>query len=206
MTNHGQCCCAGTRTFVEASIYDKVVEKLKVLAEKRIVGDPFDKKTVQGPQIDGVQFNKIMSLIESGKEEGATLVTGGKRIGNSGYFIEPTVFGDVQDTMKIAKEEIFGPVQSVFKFNTMEEVIERANNTTYGLGAGVFTSDINKALMMSQAIKSGAVWVNCYNIALTNAPFGGFKQSGIGRELGQYGLDPFTEVKTVTIAIPQKNS
>ena len=109
-------------------------------------------------QIDNVQFKKIMSLIDIGKDEGATLVAGGQRVGTSGYFIQPTVFGDVTDTMRSAKEEIFGPVQSVFKFNTIEEVIERANNTTYGLGAGVFTSDINKALMLSQALQSGSVW------------------------------------------------
>jgi acyl-CoA reductase-like NAD-dependent aldehyde dehydrogenase len=206
MINHGQCCVAGTRTFVEASIYDKVVQMMKKKAEERVVGDPFDDKTVQGPQIDATQTEKILELIESGKQEGATLVTGGKRLNRKGYFIEPTVFADVKDNMRIAKEEIFGPVQAIFKFHTLEEAIERANATNYGLGAGIFTSNVGKALMAAQRLQAGTVWVNTYLHVTSQTPFGGFKESGHGREIGLYGIEPFMEKKTITIAIPQKIS
>jgi len=206
MFNHGQNCCAGSRTFVQEEIYDAFVAKAKALADKRVVGSPWDKETQQGPQVDEAQFNKILSYVESGKAEGAKLQSGGVRVGDKGYFVRPTVFSDVTDNMKIAREEIFGPVQSILKFKTMEEVIERANKTDYGLAAGVFTNDINKAMMMVQALKGGSVWVNCYDIVTQQTPFGGFKQSGIGRELGEYALKEYTEVKTVTMKIPQKNS
>lgn len=204
--NHGQTCCAGTRTFVHESIYDKFVKKAKELAEKRKVGDPFDKDTIQGPQIDEEQFQKVLELIDSGKKQGAKLETGGSRIGSKGYFIQPTVFSNVTDDMRIAKEEIFGPVQQIIKFKTLEEAIERANNTSYGLAAGIITKDIDKALTFAQAAQAGSVWVNCYNIVLPQAPFGGFKSSGIGRENGLDSIHEYTEIKTVTIRIPQKNS
>ncbi|VDM00572.1 unnamed protein product, partial [Schistocephalus solidus] len=158
MGNAGQCCVAATRTYVEASIYDDFVERLKVLAEKRTVGDPFETKAVQGPQINQVQFDKILKYIELGKSEGARLVTGGHRVGQKGFFVAPTVFADVRDEMTIAREEIFGPVQVVIRFDTMEEVIARANDTFYGLGAGVFTSDMDKAMRMSEALQAGTVW------------------------------------------------
>ncbi|VDP75323.1 unnamed protein product [Echinostoma caproni] len=183
MVNHGQCCVAGSRTFVEGPIYDKMVQRLKELAEARKVGDPFAGDTVQGPQVDDVQFKRVMSYIESGKKEGARLVTGGDRIGQKGYFIRPTVFADVTDEMTIAKEEIFGPVQSILRFDTFEEVVERANATHYGLGAGVFTSDMDKAMRLSQVIEAGSFWINCYNLAAAQTPFGGYKMSGIGKEL-----------------------
>jgi len=202
--NHGQNCCAGSRTFVEASVYDKFVAKAKELAEKRKVGDPFAEGTQQGPQIDQAQFDKIQDLIESGKKEGAKCVTGGGRWGDKGYFIKPTVFADVQDNMRIAKEEIFGPVQSIFKFTDINEAIERANATKYGLAAGIMTNDINKALLFAQSVHAGSVWVNCYDIVFANAPFGGFKQSGQGRELGEASLKEYLEIKTVTIALQQK--
>lgn len=206
MNNHGQNCVAGSRTFVEEAIYDAFVEKAKYMAENRIVGDPYDAITQQGPQIDEEQLNKIMGYIESAKKEGATLQSGGERLGSKGYFVKPTVFSDVTDDMKIAKEEIFGPVQSIIKFKDASEVIERANRTTYGLGAGVITKDINKALMMAHSLEAGSVWVNCYDIVTAQTPFGGFKMSGHGRELGEYALHEYTEIKTVTIKIPQKNS
>ena len=147
-----------------------------------------------------------MDLIKSGKKEGAKLGCGGNRFGDKGFFIEPTVFSDVQDNMRIATEEIFGPVMQILKFKTMSEVIQRANNTCYGLAAAVFTKDIEKALTMTEAISAGTVWVNCYNVAEAQTPFGGFKQSGNGRELGEYGLQQYSEIKTVTIKLPQKNS
>jgi aldehyde dehydrogenase (NAD+) len=151
--------------------------------------------------VDDVQFDKVMSFIESGKEQGAKLVAGGNRWGDRGYFIEPTVFCDVQDDMKIAEEEIFGPVLSIIKFKDLDDVVERANRTMYGLAAGVWTQDIGKAHAIANAVRAGTVWVNCYDVFDAAAPFGGFKQSGIGRELGEYGLQQYTEVKTVTVKL-----
>ena len=199
--NQGQCCCAGSRVFVEEKAYDQFVERSGARAKARTVGDPFDPKTEQGPQVDDVQFEKVMSYIESGKKEGATLVAGGNRSGDCGYFVEPTVFADVRDNMKIAEEEIFGPVMSIIKFKDIEEVSERANKTMYGLAAGVWTRDISKALAIANNVRAGTVWVNCYDVFDAAAPFGGFKQSGIGRELGEYGLQQYTEVKTVTVKL-----
>jgi aldehyde dehydrogenase (NAD+) len=199
--NQGQCCCAGSRLFVEEKCYDEFVEKSVARAKKRTVGDPFDKNTEQGPQVDSDQFNKVMSYIEAGKQEKATLRTGGKRVGDKGYFIEPTVFADVKDDMKIAQEEIFGPVMSILKFKDMDEVVERANKTMYGLAAAVWTRDITKAHAIADGVRAGTVWVNCFDVFDAGAPFGGFKQSGLGRELGEYGLANYTEVKTVTIKL-----
>jgi aldehyde dehydrogenase (NAD+) len=199
--NHGQCCCAGSRVFVEQKIYDEFVEKSGKRARNRTVGDPFDPKTEQGPQVDAAQFDKVMDYIGSGRKEGAKLVCGGERVGDKGYFIQPTVFADVEDDMKIAQEEIFGPVMSIIPFKGLEEVVDRANKTPYGLAAAVWTRDIQKALAVSNSVRAGTVWVNCYNVLDTRAPFGGFKQSGIGRELGEYGLQQYTEIKTVTVKL-----
>jgi aldehyde dehydrogenase (NAD+) len=199
--NQGQCCCAGSRVFVEEKAYDEFVERSAARAKKRTVGDPFDPKTEQGPQVDGVQFDKVMSYIESGKKDGAKLVAGGNRSGDRGFFVEPTVFADVRDNMKIAEEEIFGPVMSIIKFKDIDEVAERANKTVYGLAAGVWTRDIGKALAIANSVRAGTVWVNCYDVFDAAAPFGGFKQSGLGRELGEYGLQQYTEVKTVTVKL-----
>ncbi|KAI4459740.1 aldehyde dehydrogenase-related [Holotrichia oblita] len=199
--NHGQNCCAGSRTFVQAGIYDEFVKKATQMAQKRKVGDPFDETTQQGPQIGEIHFNKVLRLVNTGVKEGAKLQTGGSRIGKEGYFIEPTVFSDVSDDMTIAKEEIFGPVQTILKFNTLDEVIERANNTTYGLAAGIVTQNINDALVFSQAVQAGSVWVNCYDAVVPQAPFGGYKQSGIGRELGEEAMKEYLEVKTISIKL-----
>jgi aldehyde dehydrogenase (NAD+) len=199
--NQGQCCCAGSRLFVEAKAYDEFVEKSVARAKKRTVGDPFDPKTEQGPQVDDAQFDKVMGYIEAGKNEGATLLTGGNRVGTRGFFIEPTIFADVKDDMKIAREEIFGPVMTIMKFNDIEEVVERANRTEYGLAAAVWTRDVGKAHAIANRVRAGTVWVNCYDVFDAAAPFGGFKQSGIGRELGEYGLQQYTEIKTVTVKL-----
>jgi aldehyde dehydrogenase (NAD+) len=199
--NHGQCCTAGSRLFVEEACYDQFVEQSVARAKNRVLGDPFDRKTDQGPQVDQAQLDKILSYIESGKKEGASLLAGGKRFGDKGFFVEPTVFSDVQDTMKIAREEIFGPVMSIIKFKDVDEVVKRANATVYGLAAAVWTRDIGKAHAIANGVRAGTVWVNCYNVFDAGAPFGGFKQSGIGRELGEYGLQQYTEVKTVTIKL-----
>ncbi|MBZ5702176.1 MAG: aldehyde dehydrogenase family protein [Acidobacteriia bacterium] len=199
--NQGQCCCAGSRLFVEEKCYDEFVEKSVARAKKRTVGDPFDKNTEQGPQVDSDQFDKIMGYIEAGKQDKASLRTGGKRVGDKGYFIEPTIFADVKDDMKIAREEIFGPVMSILKFKDMDEVVERANKTMYGLAAAVWTRDITKAHAIADSVRAGTVWVNCFDVFDAGAPFGGFKQSGLGRELGEYGLANYTEVKTVTVKL-----
>ncbi|KAI4486289.1 hypothetical protein M0802_012394 [Mischocyttarus mexicanus] len=204
--NMGQCCCAGSRTFVEEKIYDEFVEKSAKRAQSRIVGNPFNENTEQGPQIDESQMNKIISMIDTGKEQGAKLLTGGNRIGEKGYFVAPTVFADVTDDMTIAKEEIFGPVQQILKFKNIDEVIERANNSDYGLAAAVFTKDIDKANYLIQGLRAGTVWVNTYNTICPQAPFGGYKMSGHGRELGEYGLQAYTEVKTVIVKMDKKNS
>jgi len=199
--NQGQCCCAGSRVYVEEKIYDEFVDRSVARAKKRTVGSPFDTKTEQGPQVDQDQFNKVMGYIDSGKQQKAKLATGGGRVGDKGYFIEPTVFCDVQDDMKIAQEEIFGPVMSILKFKTMDEVVDRANKNMYGLAAAVWTKDISKAHAIADGVRAGTVWVNCYDVFDAAAPFGGFKQSGIGREMGEYGLQNYTEVKTVTIKL-----
>jgi aldehyde dehydrogenase (NAD+) len=199
--NQGQCCSAGSRLFVEAKIYDQFVNRSVEAARQRTVGDPFDPNTQQGPQVDQEQFNRVMSYIESGKREGAQMLYGGNRVGDRGYFITPTVFADVRDEMKIAQEEIFGPVMSIIKFQDVEEVIQRANNTMYGLAAAVWTQDITKAHAIANNVRAGTVWVNCYDVFDAAAPFGGFKQSGMGRELGEYGLQQYTEIKTVTVKL-----
>jgi aldehyde dehydrogenase (NAD+) len=199
--NQGQSCCAGSRVFVEESIYDSFVEKSIARARKRVVGDPFDPATDSGPLVDQTQFDRVMSYVESGRDEGATLACGGERIGSRGYFMRPAVFSDVQDEMKIAREEIFGPVMSVIRFRTLDEAIARANQTTYGLAAAVWTRDIKKALAVANDVRAGTLWVNCYNVLDTRAPFGGYKQSGIGRELGEYGLQQYTQVKSVIVKL-----
>jgi aldehyde dehydrogenase (NAD+) len=199
--NQGQVCCAGSRVFVEDKIYDQFVEQSTARARKRTVGDPFEAGIEQGPQVDQTQLEKVLGYIESGQQEGAKLACGGGRVGDRGYFVEPTVFSDVQDSMKIAREEIFGPVMSIIRFKNLDEVIDRANRTVYGLAAGVWTRDVGKALAIANNVRAGTVWVNCYNVLDTAAPFGGFKQSGIGRELGEYGLQQYTEVKTVVVKL-----
>jgi len=188
---------------VEAKCYDEFVERSVARAKKRKVGDPLDPETEQGPQVDDIQFEKVMSYVESGKREGAKLAHGGKRVGSRGYFIEPTVFVDVEDHMKIAREEIFGPVMSIIKFEDLSDVVRRANKTTYGLAAAVWTRDIGKAHAIANRVRAGTVWVNCYDVFDPGAPFGGFKQSGIGREMGEYGLQQYTELKTVTVKLDE---
>lgn len=197
--NQGQCCCAGSRLFVEEKVHDAFVEKLVAKARKQKVGDPFEAGTTQGPQISQEQCDRIMSYIDAGISEGANLLTGGKRVGSKGYFIQPTVFGGVKDEMKIAREEIFGPVMNILKFKSVDEVIARGNRTFYGLAAAVWTRDIQKAHRLSNNLRAGTVWVNCYDVFDAAAPFGGYKMSGIGRELGEYALANYTEVKTVYV-------
>jgi len=197
--NHGQNCCAGSRTFVQEAIYDKFVAKAVEMARNRRVGNPFEAGIQQGPQVDDEMFNKVLSYVDFGKQDGATLEFGGKKLGDEGFFVEPTVFSNVTDDMRIARDEIFGPVQSILKFKTLDEVIERANSTNYGLASGVLTNNINNALTFANAVEAGSVWVNCYDAVAPQAPFGGYKQSGFGRELGEDGLAGYLETKAIAI-------
>ncbi len=199
--NQGQCCCAGSRLFVEERVHDEVVDRIRDLNKDHKVGDPFDPETKQGPQIDEAQFDKILKYVEYGKKDGAQCLSGGKRVGNKGYFIEPTLFAGVTDNMRIAREEIFGPVLSVLKFKNTEELIRRANDTNFGLAAAVWTRDVAKAHRFAKAVRAGTVWINCYDVFDAAAPFGGFKESGLGRELGEAALSNYTELKTVTVSM-----
>ncbi|KAK5997962.1 Aldehyde dehydrogenase [Cladobotryum mycophilum] len=199
--NHGQCCCAGTRIFVHEDIYDKFLAAFKARALQNKVGDPFDPQTFQGPQVSQLQFDRIMGYIKSGKEEGATVEIGGERHGDKGYFIQPTIFSNVRSDMKIMQEEIFGPVCAISKFKDEDEVIKLGNDSNYGLAAAVHTTNINTALRVSNSLKAGTVWVNCYNMLHHQMPFGGFKESGIGRELGEAALANYTQNKSVSIRL-----
>ncbi|XP_050685288.1 aldehyde dehydrogenase 1A1-like [Leptidea sinapis] len=200
-THQGQICIAASRLYVQSGIYDAFVQAAAQVAKSLKIGNPADETTQHGPQVDKIMLEKILGYIEKGKQEGARLVTGGKRVGNKGYYIEPTVFADVKDDMTIAKEEIFGPVQSILKFETLDEVIERANETNYGLAAGIITTNLNNAMKFSEQVEAGTVWVNTYLTMRPQTPFGGFKESGIGREYGPQCVDQYLEVKTVTMAL-----
>jgi aldehyde dehydrogenase (NAD+) len=197
--NQGQCCCAGSRLFVEEKVHDQFVDKIVKKAKSQKVGDPFDPETTQGPQVSQEQCDRILGYIEAGQKEGAKMLIGGKRCGKTGYFIEPTVFDHVTDDMKIAREEIFGPVMNILTFKDMNEVIKRGNQTFYGLAAAVWTRDISKAHRLARSLRAGTVWINCYDVFDAAAPFGGFKMSGFGRELGEYALELYTEPKTVYV-------
>jgi len=197
--NHGQCCCAGSRIYVQESIYDKFVERFKERAAQNVVGDPFHEKTFQGPQVSQLQYDRIMDYIKIGKEEGAKVEIVGERHGDVGYFIQPTIFSNVKNDMKIMQEEIFGPVCAIAKFKDAEEALAIANDSTYGLAAAVHTKSLNTAIKVSDGLKAGTVWVNQYNMLHWSLPFGGFRQSGIGRELGKAALDNYTQIKTVSI-------
>jgi aldehyde dehydrogenase (NAD+) len=182
-------------------VYDEVVDRLASKNKETTVGDPFDPNTKQGPQVDQAQFDKIMQYVEYGKKDGASCVSGGNRVGSKGYFVEPTLFANVTDDMRIARDEIFGPVLSVLKFKDTGEMVRRANDTNFGLAAAVWTRDVAKAHRFAKEVRAGTIWVNCYDVFDAAAPFGGFKQSGLGRELGEAGLEAYTESKTVTVSL-----
>ncbi|CAF9903782.1 MAG: Aldehyde dehydrogenase [Gomphillus americanus] len=199
--NHGQCCCAGSRIYVQEEIYDKFLEAFKARAKKNVVGLPHEANTFQGPQVSKVQFDRIMGYIDEGKKAGAKVEIGGERHGNEGYFIQPTIFSGVSEDMKIMQEEIFGPVCSIAKFKTEEDAIKVGNHSTYGLAAAVHTTNINTAIRVANALRAGTVWVNNYNMLHHQLPFGGYKESGIGRELGEAALANYTQTKTVNIRL-----
>ncbi|KAG8220341.1 aldehyde dehydrogenase domain-containing protein [Butyriboletus roseoflavus] len=202
--NHGQTCCAGSRIFVQEGIYDEFLKRFTEKAQSLKVGDPFNPETFQGPQVSEIQFNRIMGYIQSGRDAGAKVETGGERQGTEGYFIKPTVFTNTSPDMLIVKEEIFGPVGVVIKFKDEDDVIRQANDTVYGLAAAVFTQNLNRAIKTVHKLKAGTAWVNCVNELDPSVPFGGFKQSGIGRELGEYALHNYTAVKGVHINLDIK--
>jgi len=197
--NQGEVCCAGSRLFLERSIHDEFVDKLSNKAANMRVGNPEDAGTQMGAQVSEEQFDKILGYIDTGKQEGAKLVTGGERCGEKGYFIQPTVFDEVDNNMKIAREEIFGPVVSAITFDDVSEVVRQGNLSIYGLAAAVWTKDIKKAHRLARDLKAGTIWINTYNAFDAASPFGGFKQSGFGRELGVHALELYTQVKSVWI-------
>lgn len=199
-TNTGQVCFAATRVYVQEGIFEKFAARYKATLEERAkaIDDPDNDGTLMGPLVDESQFKRVSGFIERGANQG-TLLTGGKRVGDKGFFVEPTVFTDVDQNAEIYREEIFGPVSILNKFKTEEEVLKKANATEYGLMAGVFTQDINKAMRIASDFESGMVGINCVSLTMLNTPFGGSKQSGLGRECGRNALEHFTEPKTIMI-------
>ncbi|ODV78364.1 Aldedh-domain-containing protein [Suhomyces tanzawaensis NRRL Y-17324] len=204
--NTGEVCSAGSRVYVQEGIYDEIIAAFKKVAEEVKIGDPFTEGQFMGAQASQAQFEKILRYIEIGMDEGATLVTGGTRHGEKGFFIRPTIFSNVRPDMQILREEIFGPVVTFSKFKTIDEVVESANDSDFGLAAGVHTSNLNTALNISKRLNAGTVWVNTYNDFNAMVPFGGFNTSGIGRELGVEALDNYTQTKAVRIGSLQSDA
>jgi len=199
--NQGQCCCAGSRLFIEKKVFDKVVDGISQAASKIRVRPGLDPDSDLGPLVSEEQLNRVCGYLESGFKEGAKATTGGSREGDKGYFVKPTVLVNTNDKMKVVKEEIFGPVVTATPFSDMNEIIARANDTVYGLAAGVWTRDVKKAHAIAAKLKAGTVWINCYNVFDAALPFGGYKQSGWGREMGHEVLKNYTEVKSVCSAL-----
>jgi phenylacetaldehyde dehydrogenase len=199
--NHGQCCNAGSRLYIERDIFDQVVEGVAAEAKKIKLGSGFDPTASMGPLVSDEQLSRVCGYLESGFSQGARAVVGGKRAGDTGYFVEPTVLVDAKQDMKIVQEEIFGPVVVAMPFSDPSEIVPVANDTTYGLAAGIWTNDITKAHRLAARLRAGTVWINSYSVFDAALPFGGYKQSGWGREMGHEVLENYTEVKSVCIAL-----
>ncbi len=199
--NHGQCCCAGSRLFVEKPIFERVVEGVAARAEKIKLGPGLDPATEMGPLVSQEQLDRVCGYLDSGKREGAKAVTGGARAGNRGYFVRPTVLVDTKPQMKVVQEEIFGPVVAAIPFSREDEVLPAANDTVYGLAGAVWTKDISKAHRLARQMRAGTVWINCYNVFDAALPFGGYKQSGWGREMGAEAIGLYTETKSVCLKL-----
>ena len=197
----GQVCSNGTRVFVQRAIKERFLERLKVRTEAIVLGDPMDEASQMGPLVNAAQMEKVLFFIEAGQSEGARLVTGGARLNGPGCYVQPTVFADVTDAMTIAREEIFGPVMAVLDFDTEEEVIARANDTEFGLSAGVFTRDLTRAHRVVGQLEAGTCWINAYNLAPVEAPFGGSKMSGVGRENSKAAVEHYTQIKSVYVGM-----
>jgi phenylacetaldehyde dehydrogenase len=196
--NHGQCCVAGSRLFVQQSRFDEVVQGVADIAKSIKLGPGMNADTQMGPLVSEEQFQRVTGYLESGRADGATALTGGGRFGDEGYFVEPTVLTNVTRDMKVVREEIFGPVVVAAPFQSLDDIAAQANDSEYGLGAGIWTQDISKAHALAKKLRAGTVWINCYNVFDASLPFGGYKQSGWGREMGHEVLESYTEVKAVT--------
>ena len=199
--NHGQCCNAGSRLYVEKKAYDDVVAGVVEEAKSIKVGPGLEPGTRMGPLISDEQFNKVLGYLESGREQGAEALVGGGRWGDRGYFVEPTVLTKTRPDMSVEREEIFGPVVCAIPFESEDDLVRRANETEYGLAAGIFTRDISKAHRLAARIRAGTVWINCYHVFDAALPFGGYKQSGWGREMGHHVLENYTQTKAVCAAL-----
>jgi phenylacetaldehyde dehydrogenase len=200
--NHGQCCCAGSRLFVQEKSYDRVLEGVSKAARSIRLGPGLNPQSEMGPLVSKTQFDRVTGFLRSGKEEGARTVCGGNRHGETGFFVEPTVLDGTSDKMRVYQEEIFGPVVTVMPFKEVDdELIRRANDTVYGLAAGLWTSNIKRAHRIADQLRAGTVWVNCYNIFDASMPFGGYKQSGWGREMGSEVLKNYLETKSVCMSV-----
>ncbi|HTD66389.1 MAG TPA: aldehyde dehydrogenase family protein [Candidatus Limnocylindria bacterium] len=199
--NHGQCCCAGSRLMVEKGIFDQVVEGVAAHAKKIKLGPGLDANTQMGPLVSEEQFHRLTHYMNAGRQDGACVMTGGERHGTRGYFVKPTVIKGVHANMSVVREEIFGPVVVAEPFSDLDDLVRRANETNYGLAAGVWTRDISKAHLVAEQLRAGTVWINCYNVFDAALPFGGYKQSGWGREMGHEALELYTETKAVVIGL-----
>jgi phenylacetaldehyde dehydrogenase len=199
--NHGQCCTAGSRLYIHKSVYDEVVEGVARSASKIRLGHGLDPATEMGPLVSHDQLTRVCGFLDSGKKQGAKAVTGGSRHGSRGDFVEPTVLTNVKPGMKVVQEEIFGPVVTALPFTSTEEIAAQANDTVYGLAAGIWTKNVAKAHELAARLRAGTVWINCYNVFDSSMPFGGFKQSGWGREMGHEALELYTEVKSVCVQL-----